>query len=52
MATITVSVSDDEKKFLEYMSDFLGLSLSKTLKDYTIDELEDLYDVKVGYDVL
>ncbi|WP_323704733.1 type II toxin-antitoxin system RelB family antitoxin [Mammaliicoccus sp. Dog046] len=48
MATITICVSDDEKKFLEYMSEFLGISLSKLIKDYTIDELEDIYDSKVG----
>lgn len=52
MATITVRVSDDEKEFLEYMSGFLGISLSKILKDYTIDELEDLYDAKVGNEAL
>lgn len=48
MATITICVSEDEKKFLEYMSEFLGVSLSKLMKDYTIDELEDIYDSKVG----
>ncbi|OEK60642.1 type II toxin-antitoxin system RelB family antitoxin [Staphylococcus equorum] len=52
MATITVRVSDEEKSFLEYMAKFLGLSLSKVIKDYTIDELEDLYDSKVGDEAL
>lgn len=52
MATITVRVSDDEKEFLEYMSNFLGLSLSKIIKEYTIEDLENLYDAKVGDDAL
>lgn len=49
MTTITIRISDDEKEFLEYMSNFLGLSLSKLIKEYT---LEDLYDAKVGDDAL
>ena len=52
MATITVRINDDEKEFLEYMSNFLGLSLSKLIKEYTIEDLEDLYDAKVGDDAL
>lgn len=52
MATITVRVSDEEKEFLEYMSKFLGLSLSRIIKEYTIEDLEDLYDAKVGDDAL
>lgn len=52
MATITVRVSDEEKEFLEYMSNFLGLSLSKIIKEYTIEDLENLYDAKVGDDAL
>ncbi|MEB5648579.1 type II toxin-antitoxin system RelB family antitoxin (plasmid) [Mammaliicoccus sciuri] len=52
MATITVRVSDEEKAFLEYMSKFLGINLSQVIKEYTLDELEDMYDAKVGDDVL
>lgn len=52
MATITVRVSDEEKVFLEYMSKFLGISLSQIIKEYTLDELEDMYDAKVGDDAL
>lgn len=52
MTTITIRISDDEKEFLEYMSNFLGLSLSKLIKEYTIEDLEDLYDAKVGDDAL
>ncbi|MEM5398168.1 type II toxin-antitoxin system RelB family antitoxin [Staphylococcus gallinarum] len=52
MTTVTIRISDDEKEFLEYMSNFLGLSLSKLIKEYTIEDLEDLYDAKVGDDAL
>ncbi len=52
MATITIRVSDEEKVFLEYMSKFLGISLSQIIKEYTLDELEDMYDAKVGDDAL
>ena len=52
MATITVRVSDEEKAFLEYMSTFLGISLSQVIKEYTLEELEDMYDAKVGDDAL
>lgn len=41
-----------KKKFLEYMSNFLGLSLSKVIKEYTIEYLENLYNTKVGDDAL
>ncbi|HEC2145953.1 TPA: toxin-antitoxin system, antitoxin component [Staphylococcus delphini] len=52
MATITIRVSDDEKVFLKYMADFLGLSLSEVLKQYTFEDLEDIYDAKVGDEAL
>lgn len=48
MATITIRVSDEEKAFLQHMADFLGLTLSEILKQYTFDELENIYDAKVG----
>ncbi|HHU6751502.1 TPA: type II toxin-antitoxin system RelB family antitoxin [Staphylococcus pseudintermedius] len=48
MATITIRVSDEEKVFLKYMADFLGVSLSEVLKQYTFEDLEDIYDAKVG----
>ena len=34
------------------MSNFLGLSLSKVIKEYTIEYLENLYNTKVGDDAL
>lgn len=52
MATITIRVSDNEKAFLQYMAEFLGLSLSEVFKQYTFEDLEDLYDIKVGDEAL
>ncbi|EGQ3776079.1 toxin-antitoxin system, antitoxin component [Staphylococcus pseudintermedius] len=52
MATITIRISNDEKAFLKYMAKFLGLSLSEVLKQYTFEELEDIYDAKVGDEAL
>ncbi len=52
MATITIRISNDEKVFLKYMAKFLGLSLSEVLKQYTFEELEDIYDAKVGDEAL
>lgn len=48
MATITVRVSEDEKKFLDAMAKFEGKSLSELLKTTTLDSLEDAYDAHVG----
>lgn len=48
MATITVRVTEDEKKFLDEMAKFEGKSLSELLKTKTLDALEDAYDAKIG----
>lgn len=48
MATITVRVSDEEKKFLDEMAKFEGKSLSDLLKTTTLESLEDSYDAHVG----
>ncbi|EGQ0289182.1 DUF6290 family protein [Staphylococcus pseudintermedius] len=34
------------------MADFLGLSLSEGLKQYTFEDLEDIYDAKVRDEAL
>lgn len=52
MPTITIRISEKEKEFLEYMANFLGISLSKVVKEYTIEQLEDIYDAKVGDEAL
>ncbi|MGM0285760.1 MULTISPECIES: type II toxin-antitoxin system RelB family antitoxin [unclassified Enterococcus] len=48
MATITVRVSDDEKKFLDHMAAFEGKSLSDLLKTKTLESIEDAYDASIG----
>ncbi|WP_414043189.1 type II toxin-antitoxin system RelB family antitoxin [Macrococcus animalis] len=48
MATITIRVSEDEKNFLKYMSEFMNLSLTDLIKNYTIEDLEDLFDTHVA----
>lgn len=48
MATITVRVSEEEKKFLNEMAKFEGKSLSDLLRTATLDSLEDIYDAHIG----
>lgn len=48
MATITVRVSEEEKKFLDHMATFEGKSLSELLKTKTLESLEDAYDAQIG----
>ncbi|TDM21736.1 toxin-antitoxin system, antitoxin component [Macrococcoides canis] len=48
MATITIRVSEDEKNFLKYMSEFMNVSLTDLIKNYTIEDLEDLFDTHVA----
>lgn len=48
MVTITVRVSDAEKKFLDEMAKFEGKSLSDLLKTTTLESLEDEYDARVA----
>ena len=48
MAMITIRVTDSEKEWLQYMADFYGLSLSDLLKKYSMEQLEDEYDVQTA----
>lgn len=48
MATITVRVSDEEKKFFDEMAKVEGKSLSDLLRTATLESLEDSYDAHVG----
>ncbi|MDA9427967.1 replicon stabilization antitoxin protein [Enterococcus mundtii 1A] len=48
MVTITVRVTEDEKKFLHEMAKFEGKSLSALLKTTILNVLEDAYDAKIG----
>lgn len=45
MPTITIRVTEEENEFLRYMANFLGKSITEVVKEYTIEELEDMYDV-------
>lgn len=45
MPTITIRVTEEENEFLRYMANFLGKSITEVVKNYTIEELEDIYDV-------
>lgn len=44
MAMITIRVSDYEKKWLNEMAEFHGITLSELMMKYSINELEDEYD--------
>ena len=48
MPVISVRVSNDEKKFLETMAEFKGVSISDLLRTYTFEQLEDEYDARIG----
>ncbi len=45
MPTITIRVTEEENEFLRYMANFLGKSITEVVKEHTIEELEDMYDV-------
>ncbi len=49
MATITVRVTEEEKKFLDQMAEFENKSLSELMKSNTMAMLEDKYDASVAY---
>ncbi|WP_203652172.1 type II toxin-antitoxin system RelB family antitoxin [Secundilactobacillus yichangensis] len=44
MTMITVHVSDAEKKWLQCMADFYGITLSDLVKKYSMEQLEDKCD--------
>ncbi|GAX00068.1 type II toxin-antitoxin system RelB family antitoxin [Secundilactobacillus mixtipabuli] len=48
MAMITVRVSDSEKKWLQCMADFYGITLSDLIKKFSMEQLEDKYDKQVA----
>ena len=47
MASISLKVSDMEKKFLQSMAQFEGVTLSELIKSKVFDLLEDEYDAKI-----
>ena len=46
MAMITVRVTDQEKEWLQHMADFHGTNLSDLMKNYSMEQLEDEYDLQ------
>jgi len=48
MASISLKVSDMEKKFLQSMAQFEGVTLSELIKSKVFDSLEDEYDAKIA----
>ena len=48
MASISLKVSDMEKKFLQSMAQFEGVTLSELIKSKVFDSLEDEYDARIA----
>ena len=48
MASISLKVSDMEKKFLQSMAQFEGVTLSELIKSKVFDSLENEYDAKIA----
>lgn len=45
--TITVRLTVEEKRIIEQMAKFEGVSMSEIIKQKTFDSFEDEYDLKV-----
>ena len=48
MTTITLKVSDADKKFMQAIAKFEGVSLSELIRTKTLDAIEDEYDARVA----
>ena len=48
MTTITLKVSEADKKFLQAIAKFEGVSLSELIRTKTLDAIEDEYDARVA----
>jgi Arc/MetJ-type ribon-helix-helix transcriptional regulator len=48
MATITIKLSDQEKKFMKKMAEFEGKSLSESIREAVLNLYEDEYDAHVA----
>lgn len=42
------AITNEENEFLRYMANFLDKSITEVAKEYTIEELEDIYDMNVA----
>ena len=48
MTTITLKVSEADKKFMQAIAKFEGVSLSELIRTKTIEAIEDEYDARVA----
>ena len=48
MTTITLKVWEADKKFLQAIAKFEGVSLSELIRTKTLDAIEDEYDARVA----
>lgn len=48
MTTITLKVSEADKKFMEAIAKFEGVSLSELIRTKTLEAIEDEYDARVA----
>ena len=48
MTTITLKVSEADKKFMQAIAKFEGVSFSELIRTKTLDAIEDEYDARVA----
>ena len=48
MTTITLKVSEEDKKFMQAIAKFEGVSLSELIRTKTLEAIEDEYDARVA----
>ena len=48
MTTITLKVSEADKKFMQAIAKFEGVSLSELIRTKTLDAIDDEYDARVA----
>ena len=48
MTTITLKVSEADKKFMQAIAKFEGVSLSELIRTKTLNAIEDEYDARVA----
>ena len=48
MITITLKVSEADKKFMQAIAKFEGISLSELIRTKTLEAIEDEYDARVA----
>ena len=48
MTTRTLKVSEADKKFMQAIAKFEGVSLSELIRTKTLDAIEDEYDARVA----